>query len=178
MTLACVLGAFSLGCGGRVPVPVEVGDAAPSFRLASALEGDRRVTSESLQGKITVLNFWSTNCSVCLKETEDLNRVHDGGKAVVIGIALGDDPVHLRRFVKAQGIKYQVLVGDEDVFSRFEGYAIPYTLVLDRSGKVRRKAYGRIEAKDLAAEIDAIDGTLARAVAERGERRIAALPGS
>jgi peroxiredoxin len=155
--LGCLAAVLVLGCKGSEPTRVEIGDIAPAFSLPAVGEAVRQVTSDEFQGKITVLNFWSTTCAVCLKETEDLALVQDGGKAVVIGIALDQDAEYLGRFVKDRGIRYPVLQGNEDVFSRYDGYGIPYTLVLDRSRAVRKKAYGRIDADELAKVIDEID---------------------
>lgn len=158
LTFACVAALAAVhGCAGGVPAPLEVGDAAPSFALPAVARGGM-VDSGSTRGKITVLNFWTTSCSVCLKETEDLGQVHRGGKALVIGIALDPDPDYLGRFVKDRKIEYPVLAGNEDVFSRYDGAAVPYTLVLDRTGKVRRKAYGRVDSAELSRIIAEIDG--------------------
>jgi peroxiredoxin len=157
MILGCSAAILVLGCKGSDPIPLEVGDTAPSFRLPAIGDTARTVSSDEFQGKITVVNFWSTTCAVCLKETEDLARIQEIGKAVVIGIALDPDADYLGQFVKDRGIKYPVLAGNEDVFSRYDGYGIPYTLVLDRARAVRKKVYGRIEAVELARVIDEID---------------------
>jgi peroxiredoxin len=150
---ACVL----FGCAGREAPELEVGDLAPPFQLTAVGESAARVTSDDLRGKIAVLNFWSTNCTICLGEVKDLIQIHDSGKAVVVGIALEEDGDGLRQSLKELGIKYRVAVGDEALFTQFNGYAIPYTLVLDRSGKVRRRISGRIEAAELARVIEGID---------------------
>jgi len=157
MIPGCLAAILLVGCGGSEPVPLEIGDPAPAFSLPAVGPTAGQVTSEQLRGKITVVNFWSTTCAVCLKETEDLARVHDSGKAVVVGIALENDADYLGRFVKDRGIRYPVALGDEETFTRYDGYAVPYTVVLDRSGVIRKRAYGRIEADDLARTIDEID---------------------
>jgi peroxiredoxin len=159
LTIVCSATFFLLGCKGSEPVPIEIGDQAPAFSLPAVGRASGKVTSEELRGKVVVLNFWSTTCAVCLKETEDLARIHNGGKAVVIGIALEKDADYVGRFVKDRGIPYAVALGDDDVFSRYDGYAVPYTLVLDRSRAVRKRVYGRIEADELVKFIDEIDRT-------------------
>jgi cytochrome c biogenesis protein CcmG, thiol:disulfide interchange protein DsbE len=155
--LGCSATIFVLGCKGNEPTSIEIGDPAPAFSLPAVGQASGRITSEQLQGKISVVNFWSTTCAVCLKETEDLARIHDSGKALVIGIALENDADYLGRFVKERGIKYPVAQGDEDTFSRYDGYAVPYTLVLDRSRSVRKKVYGRIDEEELKKVINEID---------------------
>jgi thiol-disulfide isomerase/thioredoxin len=73
-SLTLVLGytaAFLMvGCKGSDPIPLEIGDTAPAFSLTAVGQASGKVTSGHFQGKITVLNFWSTTCAVCLKETE------------------------------------------------------------------------------------------------------------
>jgi peroxiredoxin len=147
------------GCQGTDSTPLEIGDRAPVFDLPSVTGGVSRLSSDEFRGQIVVLNFWSTSCSVCLKETEDLTRIHEGRRAKVVSIALDSDPNDLRKLVRQKGIPYSVLLGNEEVFTKFDGSAIPYTLVLDRSGAVRRKAYGRIDSEELDRVIDKIDGS-------------------
>jgi thiol-disulfide isomerase/thioredoxin len=156
--LSVLASVSSAGCGGTEPAPIEIGDLAPSFSLPVA-GGTGVVSQQSLQGKITILNFWSMSCSVCLKETEDLGRVHEAGKAVVVGIALDEDGDQLCRFVKAMGIKYPVVRGNEDVFSRYDGSAIPYTLILDRNRAVRKRVIGRFSSEEIEREIQKLDGS-------------------
>jgi peroxiredoxin len=157
MVLGCSAALLIPGCAGSQPISLEIGARAPAFSLPAVSPSSGTVTSDQLQGKITVLNFWSTTCAVCLNETEDLARVHDSGKAVVIGIALETDADYVGRFVKHRGIRYPVVLGDEETFSRYDGFAIPYTLVLDRTRAIRKRVYGRIEADELARVIDEID---------------------
>jgi peroxiredoxin len=147
------------GCGGGDATQVEIGDIAPTFSLPAAGRTADKLTSDEFKGKITIVNFFSTTCAVCLKETEDLARVHSSGKAVVVGIALEleKDLEYLDRFVKDRGLTYPVALGDEATFSKFDGYAVPFTLVLDRSRVIRKKVYGRIEASELESVIDEID---------------------
>jgi peroxiredoxin len=157
--LGCSLAIFVIGCGGSEPIPLEIGSAAPTFSLPALGKATGTVTSEQFRGKITVLNFWSTSCAVCLDEIGDLIRVHNDGKAVVISIALEKNPDYVNRFLKERGILYTVALGDDDVFSRYDGFAIPYTLIIDRSGAIRKRVYGRIHSDELSKVIDEIDGS-------------------
>jgi peroxiredoxin len=129
-----------LGCSSPTIEPVELGDAAPDF-LLNNLDA-QAVASSALQGDVIVLNFWSTSCANCIAEIEELKHIHDSGKATVVGVALDEDPERIRSLVEAKGVEYQILVGDQETFERFDGFTIPYTLVLDQSRKVRKKFYG------------------------------------
>ena len=137
--VACFLvTSFSMSCSGVESSrsgSVAVGRRAPDFSLKS-LEGTT-VTNSSLEGNIVVLNFWATWCAPCVKEIPDLNEVAANSKAKVVGIALDEDGMKaVKPFVDRFAINYTVLLGDQDLFQRFNGFGIPYTLVLDRSQRV------------------------------------------
>jgi cytochrome c biogenesis protein CcmG/thiol:disulfide interchange protein DsbE len=125
------------GCGTSEPDPasVVVGGQAPSFSLRS-LDGTM-VQSNGLKGNVVVLNFWATWCQPCMTEIPELKQLAANSKAMVIGIALDQDGAKaIKPFVASNNINYTVLVGDEEVFQRFNGLGIPYTLVLDPSQRI------------------------------------------
>ena len=145
---AAILLGYS-GCGSPATLPpVEVGDLAPAFSLTE-IRSDQRVTNESLKGDdIVLLNFWSTTCLVCMKEIDDLQAIHSDGKAKVVGIVLDGTPEQVKKIVDAKGIEYPVLAGNEEVFTQYDGYSIPYTLVLDSQMTIRKKFFGRMESEE------------------------------
>jgi len=138
--LVCLMVVTWSGCGGTGEAgagSVVVGNRAPSFALKS-LDGTT-VTDRSLAGNIVVLNFWATWCQPCLKEIPDLKQVAASSGVKVIGIALDEDGLKaVKPFVERNGINYTVLLGDQDIFQRFNGFGIPYTLVLDRAQRVAK----------------------------------------
>src|SRR5215471_3699063 len=139
LSLACLLGILS-GCDQADRLSSEavaVGKRVPTFSLRS-VDGST-VTSESLEGSPVILNFWATWCGPCMGEIPDLKQVADTSAARVIGIALDEGGAKaVKAFVERNGIKYTVLLGNQDLFQHFDGYAIPYTLVVDRSRKIVR----------------------------------------
>ena len=132
-----VLMIFLSGCEVSEPDPanVVVGAQAPSFSLTS-LDGTT-VKSSALKGSVVVLNFWTTWCQPCMTEIPELKQLAASSKAKVIGIALDQEGLRtIKPFVASNGINYTVLVGDEEVFQRFNGLGIPYTLLLDPSQRI------------------------------------------
>lgn len=145
------------GCSSHTSLPqLEVGLPAPSLELATATGGDT-LTIESLKGEIVVLNFWSTSCAVCLQELGDLKEIHESGKAKVVGIALDEDGQRVRNVIDKRSIDYPVLLGDQETFERFDGFSIPYTLIIDRSQVVRKRFFGRMTEEDLDQVLLAIE---------------------
>src|SRR4051812_31403584 len=86
-----LLVASVVGCGRKPSLmPLAVGRPAPSFRLVSVADG-QVIRSDILEGEVAVVNFWSTTCSNCMQEIDDLKEIHASGRAQVIGIALDED---------------------------------------------------------------------------------------
>ncbi len=131
---------------------VRVGAQAPSFRL-EALDGGR-VDSRTLAGQAVVLNFWATWCQPCRKEIPVLQELAAEGRVRVVAIALDEEGARrVRPFVEKNGIEYTVLLGNREVFQRFDGLAIPYTLVLDGEGRVVSIYRGPARREDLARDL-------------------------
>jgi thiol-disulfide isomerase/thioredoxin len=134
---------------------VKVGGRAPSFSLTTAT--DETVTDRSLEGRIVLLNFWSTGCGPCAGEMPDLQALEDSNKATVVGIALDEDGWQaVKPFLKSRHITYRVALGDEDLFERCGGVGIPYSLLLDRSMRVVKVYRGAVTRETLEQDIRAI----------------------
>ena len=145
------------GCGAADPDPasVVVGSQAPSFSLAS-LDGTT-VKSSTLKGSVVVLNFWATWCQPCMTEIPELKQVAANSKVKVIGIALDQDGIKtIKPFVDSNHINYTVLVGNEQVFQRFNGIGIPYTLLLDPSQRIVKMYRGPTTKEALEHDLKTI----------------------
>lgn len=144
------------GAGSSGPESVIVGNHAPDFSL-TALDGTT-VESSSLKGNIVVLNFWATWCQPCMSEIPDLREFAANSKVQVVGIALDPDGLKtVKPFVVDNNINYTVLLGNEAIFQRFNGFGIPYTLVLDRSQRIVKIYRGPATKKSLEEDLKRIE---------------------
>lgn len=147
----------------RDPATVVVGSETPSFSLTS-LDGST-VKSTALKGDVVVLNFWATWCQPCMSEIPDLKQLAANSKVRVIGIALDQDGVKaVQPFVTSHQINYTVLVGNEEVFQRFNGLGIPYTLVLDPSQRIVKIYRGPTTREALEQDLAAISQGIAQRI--------------
>lgn len=136
---------------------VREGGSAPSFAL-SAADGSV-VRSDSFRGQVVLLSFWSTTCGPCAKEVPELQQIEDAGRVKVVSVAL--DPAgwaQVRRFVDSHQIKYRVLLGGEEVFLRFDGYSLPYSLLLDESQRVVKVYRGPVTRAAVERDVRTIPG--------------------
>lgn len=146
------------GCAGSETAsgPIAEGDALPSFSVKTIDGGT--LESEQLRGGPVLLSFWSTSCSTCIGEIPDLNRLASGKRVKVIGISLdssGGDA--LRPFVAKHKIGYTVALGDEALFEKLQGTAIPYTVLIDGSLRIRRIYHGAVSAETLEADLEGMN---------------------
>lgn len=106
------------------------------------------------QAKLRVINYWATWCPPCIEEMPMFSRLHEQFAAQgvqFIGIGM-DEPEKMRAFLAKTPVSYPVLVG---VTGRSDNPGLslrgmPYTVVLDRSGKVALSLYGGIQEGELA----------------------------
>lgn len=139
----------AVGCRANVTSqPLQVGSIVPPLELKS-VSSNEKFAIDSLKGDFVIVNFWSTTCSVCMQEIDDLKEIHNSGKVKVIGVALDDDRERIKSVIQKRDVHYPVLQGDQATFERFDGYSIPYTLVLDREQVVLKRFFGRMSEQDL-----------------------------
>jgi thiol-disulfide isomerase/thioredoxin len=104
------------------------------------------------KGKVLVVNFWATWCVPCREEMPEFVKLQTefGDRGVqFVGIAI-DDPAKVRQFANELRLNYPALIGGYGAveLSKSLGNAVgalPYTLVVDRSGSISRKQLGPIK---------------------------------
>lgn len=95
------------------------------------------------EGNVIVLNFWATWCPPCRKETPMFVELQDqyGAQGLqFVGVAI-DDIEKVKNFMDTYGVNYPMLIGTDDAIAVAKEYgnrfgALPYTVVIDRSGRI------------------------------------------
>ncbi|MDE2565545.1 MAG: TlpA family protein disulfide reductase, partial [Burkholderiales bacterium] len=149
-----LLAALLLGCD-RGAEPALVGKPAPDFTVQ---DSERKVTLRDFRGKVVVLNFWATWCPPCVKEMPEIDRFAGPFQAAggsVVGLAV-DNPAAVRSFLARTPVHYAIgLAGFEGTdLSRKLGNvdgALPFTVVVDRAGRVAHRRLGASSYDELVA---------------------------
>ncbi|MFL6227597.1 MAG: TlpA family protein disulfide reductase [Pyrinomonadaceae bacterium] len=118
---------------------------APALALKD-LRG-RAVRLSDYRGKIVLLNFWATWCAPCRAEVPDLvklQRDYGAQGLQVVGVTYPPESrAAVRRFARRYKINYPVCVGTRASKARFvESETLPFTVVIDRAGRVRELIEG------------------------------------
>jgi cytochrome c biogenesis protein CcmG, thiol:disulfide interchange protein DsbE len=147
-------------------VGVDTGDRrAPRYDVTT-LDGVRH-TSESLRGKVVLVNVWATWCGPCRAEMPLLERMyvrhHDAG-LVVLGLSVDRAPLAvIRDFVRQRGVTYPVALVGPDGATPFGGVVgYPTSFLIDRDGVVRHQVLGPLAPASLEPAVRRLLATRAR----------------
>lgn len=157
VVLAAAMGSFHVASrsGGTLPVVDEA--ALQSLKQTSLPDHQGQPhTLNQWQGKILVINFWATWCPPCRREIPDfavISQEYADAGVQVVGIGV-DDADSVREYTKKFAIPYPILLGDTELFQRTQALgnhtlALPFTLILDREGRVVHAREGLFPAKAL-----------------------------
>lgn len=134
---------------------------APGFQLPD-LSG-RQYAAGDWQGKVLVVNFWASWCEPCRREIPAFTALQEryrGDGVQVVGIAL-DDAAKIAEFLRSSGVDpgYPQLMAPGEAgidLAIAWGNAVgvlPYTVFVDRSGRIAHAHYGELTLDDAAARL-------------------------
>lgn len=142
--------------------PVAESDAAAAILGGTlhTLEGAPQ-TLAGLRGKILVINYWATWCEPCREEIPlflRLQREYAEKNVQFVGIAV-DQVDKVRAFAREFKLDYPLFIAGLDAveLSRKAGNkagVLPYTLILDRSGKIAASLVGGVSEARMRAQLN------------------------
>ena len=130
---------------------------------APYLDGTKKFTLDSMRGQVVVLNYWASWCDPCRTETPGLEKTYTATKAdgvAFVGVDVKDEKSGAASFVKQHGVTYPI-VFDEIAktalqLGRVPTFALPSTVVIDRSGRVAAVYSGPVQQGDLQPVVTAL----------------------
>jgi thiol-disulfide isomerase/thioredoxin len=152
-------GAWHLWRAGALPGSAPPAAAALLAARMPGLDGSVRSLGE-WRGRVLVVNFWATWCTPCREEIPVFVRLQEryGERGLqFVGIAF-DRPEPVSAFVREFRMNYPVLLGGIEAMDLMReagnrAGALPFTLVLDRSGGIVGRELGRLKEDRLEALI-------------------------
>lgn len=112
---------------------------APDFTLKS-LSGKNMKLSE-YAGDVVMLNFWASWCGPCRKEMpllNDLQKKYESLGFVILGVNVEQELKLAKSFLADTPVDFPILFDSSNKVSKaYDVIAMPTTIMIDRSGKVR-----------------------------------------
>ena len=132
---------------------LQEGDEMPATMPFLSLEGKYSNYSD-FRGKVVLVNFWAAWCAPCLKEMPSIYALHNKFRDrgfVVLGVAMDDKPedglTTLNRIVGPA--PFSMVEGlEQAIANRFPIEGLPYTVVVDKAGKIRYARPGERDWND------------------------------
>lgn len=155
LVLAAVFIAFAAAGYRSVSKP-----ATPIVTFTT-LSGEK-IDLVDLRGKIVLVNFWATSCSVCMAEMPDLvatYRRYREQDFEVIAVAMHyDEPDLVRGYSTKQALPFPVVFDTDGKLAReFDQVgATPTTFLIDRAGRRISKTVGIINFDKLRTFLESV----------------------
>jgi len=110
----------------------------PAFQLTD-MDGVM-VSSKTLLGKPTLINFWATYCGPCIAEMPELSRLKEKYKDQMNFLSITENNAEadgLKAFLENKDFNYRVLDRGESYKKELKLTSIPKNLFIDRKGVLR-----------------------------------------
>ncbi len=135
--------ADSLVAGSDGATPAARDPFTPAFALPD-LAGDT-VTLAGFRGKVTLVNFWASWCDPCREEfphMAELYREFDRKDFEIAGVSDDVDQGKMRAFARRYRPPFPILVGGGRMKALYHYRGLPYSVLLDRRGRVIERIFG------------------------------------
>ncbi|MDX1915317.1 MAG: TlpA disulfide reductase family protein [Methylophilus sp.] len=120
----------------------------------TTIEG-KKISMDSLKGKVVLVNFWATDCPGCIKEIPSLVETYKAYQSKgfeIIAVAMPyDPPAQVLNYAKQKTLPFPVMHdGFSEITQAFGGINLtPTTYIFDKQGYRIQRIIGEIDFNNL-----------------------------
>ena len=154
-----ILGLLVLGIAGGVAYRAFFATAAAPGVTFTSLQGER-VTTGDLRGRVVLVNFWATDCAVCVKEMPRMvttYRKYQPQGFEFIAVAMRHDPPnYVLDYTAKNALPFRVALDPMGQLAEAFGDVrlTPTTIVIDKRGNIVARILGEPDFAKLEALIE------------------------
>uniref|UniRef100_A0A7C3J611 TlpA family protein disulfide reductase n=1 Tax=candidate division WOR-3 bacterium TaxID=2052148 RepID=A0A7C3J611_UNCW3 len=112
----------------------------PDFEIEN-MNGEKTDISKIIKGKVSILNFFSSNCPYCKKEIPILNKIKESYKNnknfEFLAISSDNQKEPLKKFINETNFSYSVFYKGSSLMDSLKIEGVPTIFIVDRDNKVR-----------------------------------------
>jgi peroxiredoxin len=134
-------------------VSLSARSSAPDVTFVG-IDGEQ-ITSQSLRGKVVMVNFWATSCTTCVAEMPQMVETYNKYKArglEFVAVAMKyDPPEYVNNFARTRQLPFKVALDASGAAAKAYGDVAltPTTFVIDKQGKIIKRYVGEPEFESL-----------------------------
>jgi len=124
-----------------------------------SLQG-KRIASDSLRGKVVLVNFWATDCVICVKEMPDMARTYDRYRErglEFVAVAMKHDPPNrVIAYAEKNRLPFKVALDPLGELAQAFGDVrfTPTTFIIDKRGRIVSRIQGEPDFARLHALLE------------------------
>jgi peroxiredoxin len=125
----------------------------------TSIKGEK-LTTEDLRGRVVLLNFWATDCVVCVREMPRLTQTYrrfETREFEMIAVAMRyDPPNYVIRYTEQNALPFKVALDPMGELAKAFGDVrlTPTTIVIDKGGNIVKRIVGEPDFQALDALIE------------------------
>jgi peroxiredoxin len=122
----------------------------------------KQFDTASLKGQVTLVNFWATSCTTCVKEMPMMAETYktfapQGYRMVAVAMEY-DTPAFIANFVESRKLPFDVVHDvDGSIAKAFDGTKLtPTSYLIGKDGRVAKRYVGEPKHDEFKAAIEAL----------------------
>lgn len=157
IVVASIVAAAALVAGGMW---MSSSKAAPASTFV-LLDGSQK-PSASLQGKVTLVNFWATSCVTCVAEMPELVSTFEKYKSQgygTVAVAMAyDPPSYVVNFVQTRKLPFDVAIDNTGAVAKAWGEVgiTPTSYLVNKRGEIVKRYVGAPNMPELHQLIETL----------------------
>lgn len=123
------------------------------------LKGEK-ISTQSLHGKVVLVNFWATSCRTCIAEMPQMvatyNKYHQQGLELIAVAMSYDPPNYVINYTETRQLPFHVALDIQDRLAKSFGDVklTPTTFVIDKQGNIIKRYVGQPSFAELHALLE------------------------